>query len=73
MYGMFQAKELASQALTKSLVVYEARFTFLVPPKRHPVYTLTTNFEKEPYIHSPITEIQTLLLISFPKTLNPKP
>ena len=31
-------------------------YIFLVPPKGHPVYTLT-NFKKEPYIHSPKTVI----------------
>ena len=33
---------------------YEVGYIFLVPPKGHPVYTLT-NFKKEPYIHSPRT------------------
>ena len=35
---------------------YDVGFIFLVPPKGHPVYTLT-NIEKEPYIHSPKTVI----------------
>ena len=33
-------------------------FTFLASPKGRAIYTLT-NVEKEPYIHSPITEIPT--------------
>ena len=36
--------------------LYEVGYIFLVPPKGHQVYTLT-NTKKEPYIHSPITEI----------------
>ena len=36
---------------------------FLVSPKGHQVYTLT-NLKKEPYIHSPITVIYTLLQMS---------
>ena len=35
---------------------YEVGYIFLVPPKGHQVYTLT-NISKEPYIHSPKTEI----------------
>ena len=42
---------------------YEVGFIFLVSPKGHQVYTLT-NIETEPYIHSPITVISTLLHMS---------
>ena len=35
---------------------YEAGLIFLVPPTGHQTYTLT-NITKEPYIHSPKTEI----------------
>ena len=35
---------------------YEVGNVFLVPPKGHPIYTLT-NIKKEPYIHSPKTVI----------------
>ena len=34
----------------------EVGYIFLVPPKGHQVSTLT-NIKKEPYIHSPKTEI----------------
>ena len=36
------------------LTSYEVGFIFLVPPKGHPVYTLT-KIKKEPYMHSPKT------------------
>ena len=35
---------------------YDVRYIFRVPPKGHPMYTLT-NIEREPYIHSPKTVI----------------
>ena len=40
--------------------ICEVGFIFLVPPKGHPVYTLT-NIKKEPYVHSPKKQMQTLL------------
>ena len=45
-----------------ALILYEVGFIFLVPPKGDPAYTLT-NFKKEPYIHSPKTEIPTLFRV----------
>ena len=42
--------------------MYEVGYICLVPPKGHPVYTLT-NIQKEPFMHSPKTEIRTLLHI----------
>ena len=32
--------------------LHEVGYIFVVPPKGHPIYTLT-KFKKEPYIHSP--------------------
>ena len=44
------------------LGLYHVGFIFLVSPKGHQIYTLT-NIQKEPYIHSPKAEIETLLQI----------
>ena len=60
--------------------LFEVGFDFLVSPKGHQVYTLT-NIKKEPYIHSAITVIYTLLHLGTwalrggggGYTLNPKP
>ena len=38
------------------VMLCEVGYIFRVSPKGHPVYTLT-NIKKEPYIHSPVTEI----------------